>query len=112
MKIIFWKPALALRSKQTNRPSAGSDGWKLFSETEAGLNKRLVQFQLEDTALLYHNGRFCVMARSQVTHLRYGHHLGSATALVMCLARQAKASDMLSSSYEIDGRLIAQPKPA
>ena len=78
----------------------------VLAKREAGLNKRLVQFQLEDSQpLLYHNEP--ILRDGQITGYltsgNYGHHLGSAIGLgyVSCAAGES-ASDMLSSSYEID----------
>ena len=78
----------------------------VLAKREAGLNKRLVQFQLEDSQpLLYHNEP--ILRDGQITGYltsgNYGHHLGSAIGLgyVSCAAGDS-ASDMLSSSYEID----------
>ena len=78
----------------------------VLAKREAGLNKRLVQFQLEDSQpLLYHNEP--ILRDGQITGYltsgNYGHHLGSAIGLgyVSCETGES-ASDMLSSSYEID----------
>ena len=78
----------------------------VLAKREAGLNKRLVQFQLEDSQpLLYHNEP--ILRDGQITGYltsgNYGHHLGSAIGLgyVSCGTGES-ASDMLSSSYEID----------
>ena len=77
----------------------------VLAKREAGLNKRLVQFQLEDSQpLLYHNEP--ILRDGQITGYltsgNYGHHLGSAIAWLCVLRTGESASDMLSSSYEID----------
>ena len=78
----------------------------VLAKREAGLNKRLVQFQLEDSQpLLYHNEP--ILRDGQITGYltsgNYGHHLGSAIGLgyVSCAAGES-AADMLASTYQID----------
>ena len=78
----------------------------VLAKREAGLNKRLVQFQLEDSQpLLYHNEP--ILRDGQITGYltsgNYGHHLGSAIGLgyVSCAAGES-AGDMLASTYQID----------
>ena len=78
----------------------------VLAKRESGLSKRLVQFQLEDNQpLLYHNEP--ILRDGEITGYltsgNYGHHLGSAIGLgyVSCTAGES-ASDMLSSTYEID----------
>ena len=81
---------------KTDKPSSqlgqfiGRDA--VLAKQEAGLKKRLVQFQLEDPApLLY------------LTSGNYGHHLGSAIGLGYVACRNGESvTDILSSSFEID----------
>ena len=78
----------------------------VLAKRQAGLKKRLVQFQLEDPVpLLYHNEP--ILRDGEITGYltsgNYGHHLGSAIGLgyVACQNGES-AADILSSSFEID----------
>ena len=77
----------------------------VLAKTEAGLSKRLVQFQLKDPEpLLYHaepiwrDGELA----GHLTSGNYGHHLGAAIGLgyVACAPGET-AADLLGSVYEI-----------
>ncbi len=95
---------------KTDKPSSqlgqfiGRDA--VLAKREAGLSRRLVQFQLQDNRpLLYHNEP--ILRDGEITGYltsgNYGHHLGSAIGLgyVACQKGES-AADMLASSYEID----------
>lgn len=78
----------------------------VIAKKEAGLSKRLVQFQLNDAEpLLYHaepiyrDGKMAGF----LTSGNYGHHLGGAMGLgyVDCEPGE-KAADVLASTYEIE----------
>lgn len=78
----------------------------VIAKKEAGLSKRLVQFQLNDAEpLLYHaepiyrDGKMAGF----LTSGNYGHHLGGAIGLgyVDCEPGE-KAADVLASTYEIE----------
>ena len=78
----------------------------VLAKRQAGLSKRLVQFQLEDSQpLLYHNEP--ILRDGEITGYltsgNYGHHLGSAIGLgyVSCAPGES-AADMLSATYQID----------
>ena len=78
----------------------------VLAKKQAGLEKRLVQFQLKDAGpLLYHNEAI-VKNGSIVGYLTsgaYGHHLGAAIGLgyVPCRAGAA-ADETLAARYEIE----------
>ena len=78
----------------------------VLAKQEAGLRKRLVQFQLEDPApLLYHNEP--ILRDGEITGYltsgNYGHHLGSAIGLGYVACHNSEnAADILSSTFEID----------
>ncbi|MDG1116196.1 MAG: FAD-dependent oxidoreductase [Flavimaricola sp.] len=72
---------------------------------EAGLDRRLVQFMLQDPEpLLYHNEP--ILRDGQIVgHLTsgaYGHHLGGAVGLGYVPCKGQSATDVLASDYEID----------
>lgn len=72
---------------------------------EAGLDRRLVQFMLQDPApLLYHNEP--ILRDGQIVgHLTsgaYGHHLGGAVGLGYVPCKGQSAAEVLASDYEID----------
>jgi len=72
---------------------------------EAGLDRRLVQFMLQDTEpLLYHNEP--ILRDGQIVgHLTsgaYGHHLGGAVGLGYVPCKGQSAAEVLASDYEID----------
>mgnify|MGYP006261018069 FL=1 len=95
---------------KTDKPSSqlgqfiGRDA--VLAKQEAGLKKRLVQFQLEDPApLLYHNEPILRDGKitGYLTSGNYGHHLGSAIGLGYVACRNGESvTDILSSSFEID----------
>ncbi|MCR9274091.1 MULTISPECIES: GcvT family protein [Mameliella] len=77
----------------------------VLEKREAGLDKRLVQFLLNDAEpLLYHNEP--VLRDGQIVgHLSsgaYGHTLGGAVGLGYVPCKGETADQLLSSSYEID----------
>ncbi|MEQ8482437.1 MAG: FAD-dependent oxidoreductase [Hoeflea sp.] len=77
----------------------------VLAKRDAGLARRLVQFQLKDPEpLLFHNE---VIVRdgkivSIVTSGNYGHHLGGAIGLGYVPCQGEGASDVLNSTYEIE----------
>jgi glycine cleavage system T protein len=77
----------------------------VLAKREAGLARRLVQFQLKDPEpLLFHNE---VVVRdgeivSIITSGNYGHHLGGAIGLGYVPCAGESADDVLASSYEIE----------
>jgi glycine cleavage system aminomethyltransferase T len=77
----------------------------VLAKREAGLARRLVQFQLKDPEpLLFHNE---VVVRdgeivSIITSGNYGHHLGGAIGLGYVPSAGESADDVLASSYEIE----------
>ena len=85
----------------------------VLRKREAGMSRRLMQFQLKDPQpLLYHNEP--ILKDGQITGYltsgNYGHYLGGAIGLgyVECAADES-VSDLLSATYEIDvaGQLCA-----
>ncbi|WP_394688152.1 FAD-dependent oxidoreductase [Hoeflea sp.] len=77
----------------------------VLAKREAGLSRRLVQFQLKNPEpLMFHNE---VVVRdgqivSIITSGNYGHHLGSAIGLGYVPSAGESAADVLASSYEIE----------
>jgi glycine cleavage system T protein len=77
----------------------------VLARRDAGLARRLVQFQLKDPdPLLFHNE---VIVRdgeivSIVTSGNYGHHLGGAIGLGYVPSAGESAADVLASTYEIE----------
>jgi len=74
------------------------------AKPQSGRSRRLLQFQLTDSApLLYHNEvilrdgkiEFCL------TSGNYGHHLGASIGLGYVSCTGETAADMLDSTYEI-----------
>ncbi|MBS0125141.1 GcvT family protein [Thetidibacter halocola] len=84
----------------------------VLRKREAGLDRRLVQFLLNDPEpLLYHNEPILRDGRI-VGHLSsgsYGHHLGGAVGLGYVPCKGESAEALLASSFEIDvaGRRVA-----
>jgi 4-methylaminobutanoate oxidase (formaldehyde-forming) len=85
----------------------------VLRKREAGMSRRLMQFQLKDPQpLLYHNEP--ILKDGEITGYltsgNYGHYLGAAIGLgyVKCAADES-VSDLLSATYEIDvaGQLCA-----
>ena len=77
----------------------------VMKKRETGLEKRLVQFQLEDpTPLLYHNEPILRDGEivGHVSSGNYGHFLGGAIGLGYVPCKGETIEQMLSSSYEID----------
>lgn len=85
----------------------------VVAKREAGLSKRLVQFQLTDSEpLLYHaepiyrDGKMA----GYLTSGNYGHHLGGAMGLGYVDCDQTeKAADVLGSTYEIEVAGVRMP---
>ena len=78
----------------------------VLAKKQAGLNRRLMQFQLHDREpLVFHNEPIWRDGRiaGYLTSGAYGHHLGAAIGLgyVGCDMSE-KPSDMLASRYEIE----------
>jgi 4-methylaminobutanoate oxidase (formaldehyde-forming) len=77
----------------------------VLRKREAGLERRLVQFLLNDPEpLLFHNEPI-LRDGEVVGHLTsgaYGHHLGGAMGLGYVPCSGETADDLLSSTYEID----------
>ncbi len=77
----------------------------VLAKRESGLEKRLVQFQLDDPEpLIYHNEPI-VRDGAIVGYLtsgNYGHYLGSAIGLGYVPCKGESAGDVLASSYEIE----------
>ncbi|MEQ8306358.1 MAG: FAD-dependent oxidoreductase [Hoeflea sp.] len=77
----------------------------VLAKREAGLGRRLVQFQLKDPdPLVFHNE---VIVRdgeivSIITSGNYGHHLGGAVGLGYVPSVGESAADVLASTYEIE----------
>ena len=85
----------------------------VLRKREAGMSRRLMQFQLKDPQpLLYHNEPILKDGNitGYLTSGNYGYYLGGAIGLgyVECAANES-VSDLLSASYEIDvaGQLCA-----
>ncbi|MCY3880452.1 MAG: FAD-dependent oxidoreductase [Rhodobacteraceae bacterium] len=77
----------------------------VLRKREAGLEKRLVQFKLEDPEpLLYHNEPIVRDGRitGYLTSGSYGHHLGAAVGLGYVPCRGESATELLQSSFEIE----------
>ena len=77
----------------------------VLRKKDAGLDRRLVQFKLNDPEpLLYHNEP--VMRDGKVvsflTSGGYGHHLGAALGMGYVPCRGETVAEMLASTYEID----------
>ena len=77
----------------------------VLRKQEAGLERRLVQFRLQDPEpLMFHNE--AVVRDGQivgpVTSGNYGHHLGAAVGLGYVPCRGESAEEVLASRYEIE----------
>lgn len=77
----------------------------VLRKKEEGLERRLLQFRLSDPEpLVFHNEAVVRDGRivSFITSGNYGHHLGGAVGLGYVPCRGESATDILSSSYEIE----------
>ncbi|MEM8698297.1 MAG: FAD-dependent oxidoreductase [Pseudomonadota bacterium] len=77
----------------------------VLAKKEAGLDRRMVQFKLNDPEpLLYHNEPVFRDGEivSFLTSGNYGHHLGAAIGMGYVPCRGETAAEMLASSYEIE----------
>ena len=77
----------------------------VLRKKDEGLEKRLVQFLLQDPEpLVYHNEP--ILRDGQIVGYlssgSYGHHLGGAVGLGYVPCKGESAADVLASSYEID----------
>jgi len=84
----------------------------VLRKREAGLQRRMVQFLLQEPALMaYHNEPICRDGRivGTVTSGNYGHYLGGSVAMGYVPCAGETAEEMLASTYEIDiaGRRVA-----
>ena len=89
---------------KTNKPDfIGRNA--VLRKKENGLNRRLIQFVLNDSEpLLYHNEPI-LRDGELVGHLtsgNYGHTIGAAIGLGYVPCKDEKVSDILASNYEID----------
>jgi 4-methylaminobutanoate oxidase (formaldehyde-forming) len=72
---------------------------------EAGLERRMVQFKLEDPGVMvYHNEPIIRDGKivSQLTSGAYGHHLGAPIGMGYVPCAGEAPADILSSAYEIE----------
>ncbi|MER9628303.1 FAD-dependent oxidoreductase [Mesorhizobium sp. M0296] len=77
----------------------------VLRKKESGLNRRLVQFRLNDPEpLLFHNEAILRDGTivGPITSGNYGHHLGGAIGLGYVPCKGESEADVLSSSYEIE----------
>ena len=77
----------------------------VMRKKDAGLSKRLVQFQLQDPgAMVFHNEAVVQDGKivSVVTSGNYGHHLGAGIAMGYVSCEGESVADMLSHTYEIE----------
>ncbi|WP_323037416.1 FAD-dependent oxidoreductase [Pararhodobacter sp.] len=77
----------------------------VLAKREAGLQRRMVQFLLQDpAAMAYHNEPICRDGEivGTVTSGNYGHHLGGSVALGYVPCAGQSASEVLASRYDID----------
>ena len=101
---------LGFAVKTTKPAFIGRDA--VLAKKEAGLDRRMVQFLLQDPEpMLYHNEPI-LRDGTIVGHLTsgaYGHHLGGAIGLGYVPCAGQTPADLLASSYEIDvaGKRIA-----
>ena len=84
----------------------------VLRKKDDGLNRRMVQFLLEDTgALAFHNEPILRDGKivGTVTSGNYGHALGGPVALGYVPCKGESAEDVLGSTYAIDlgGRIVA-----
>jgi 4-methylaminobutanoate oxidase (formaldehyde-forming) len=91
----------------------------VLKKREDGLQRRLVQFRLEDPEpMLFHNEAVIRDGKmvSYLTSGNYGHYLGAAVGLGYVPCEGESAADVLASSYEIEiagkrHKAIASLKP-
>lgn len=91
----------------------------VLKKREDGLQRRLVQFRLEDPEpMLFHNEAVIRDGKmvSYLTSGNYGHYLGAAVGLGYVPCEDESAADVLASSYEIEiagkrHKAIASLKP-
>ena len=77
----------------------------VLRKQEAGLERRLVQFRLEDPEpLLFHNEALVRDGKiiGPVTSGNYGHHLGAAIGMGWVPCKGQSEAEILGSSYEIE----------
>ncbi|MER9255303.1 FAD-dependent oxidoreductase [Mesorhizobium sp. M0598] len=77
----------------------------VLRKKESGLNRRLVQFRLNDPEpLLFHNEAILRDGTivGPITSGNYGHHLGGAIGLGYVPCQGESEADVLASSYEIE----------
>ncbi len=77
----------------------------VLAKKESGLEKRLLQFLLQDPEpLLYHNEPILRDGRivGYLTSGNYGHYLGAAVGLGYVPCKGESAADVLASDYEIE----------
>ncbi|MEP3275020.1 MAG: FAD-dependent oxidoreductase [Stappiaceae bacterium] len=79
----------------------------VLRKKEAGLDRRLLQFRIDDPEpLTFHNEAVLRDGKivSYLTSGNYGHHLGASIGMgyVPCTEPGEKVADMLASSYEIE----------
>jgi len=84
----------------------------VLAKRETGLQRRFVQFLLQDREpLLYHNEPILRDGKivSYLSSGNYGHHLGAAVGLGYVPCEGETASQLLASTYEIEiaGKLFA-----
>jgi glycine cleavage system T protein len=77
----------------------------VLNKRQQGLERRLMQFQLEDPQpLLYHN-ELVLRDGKMISHLtsgNYGHHLGAAIGMGYVPSKGEKPEDLLASNYQIE----------
>lgn len=77
----------------------------VLRKKEQGLDRRLVQFLLEEPEpLLFHNEAVVRDGEivSYITSGNYGHHLGAAVGMGYVPCRNERAEEVLNSTYEIE----------
>lgn len=94
---------LGFAVKTDKGPFIGRDA--VLKKREAGLERRLVQFQLKNAEpLLYHNEPVLREGKviSYLTSGNYGHYLGAAIGLGYVACKNETPADLLASNYEIE----------
>ena len=103
MKIMCWKRVLGFAVKTGKGDFIGRDA--VLKKREQGLDRRLLQFMLEDPQpLLYHNEPILRDGKmvSYLTSGNYGHHLGAAIGLGYVPCKADNVDQLLASDYEIE----------